>query len=88
MSLCYKASTLLNSTIENPNPSKGPNLLYLKGSSELPHAAIVLPQKFPVGKRTSAFLSYTFLTLYPHLRANFIAVYPDSTPPFMKIDLS
>jgi len=33
---------------------KGPKSAYLAGSSELPQAAIVLPQKFPFANKTVA----------------------------------
>ena len=66
----------------------GPKFLNLSGSSELPQAAIVLPQKFPFANKTVAEFSGTFFAEYPHLLANFTALYPASTPEFMSKDLS
>lgn len=65
-------------------PPKGPKSPYLSGSSELAHAAMVLPQKFPFANKTVALLGSQFLVAYPHLLAILIALYPASTPEFIR----
>jgi len=67
---------------------KGPKFLYLYGSSELAQAAIVLPQKLPLANKIVALSAGTFFASYPHLLANLIALYPASTPEFIRRDLS
>jgi hypothetical protein len=48
------ASRLSYSIKSKLSPLKGPNLLYLSGSSEEAQAAIVLPQKLPLANKIVA----------------------------------